>query len=146
MTKISEKKIIDFIKKHHVMTIATSVDNKPWCCNCFYAFDKEKTCLIFSSDLKTRHAQEAVINKQVAGSIVLETKIIGKIQGIQFSGNMFIPENEMLAEANSLYFKTFPFALLKDTFLWQLDIEYIKFTDNSLGFGKKIIWEKPLSL
>jgi len=26
--------------------------------------------------------------------------------------------------------------------LWQLDVTYFKFTDNRLGFGKKLIWKR----
>ena len=38
--------------------------------------------------------------------------------------------------------KKFPYAVLMKTTLWILEIEYIKMTDNRLGFGKKLIWEK----
>jgi len=33
-------------------------------------------------------------------------------------------------------------AMLMDTTLWAVDLTHIKMTDNRLGFGKKIIWEK----
>ena len=26
--------------------------------------------------------------------------------------------------------------------LWQLDVTYLKFTDNRLGFGKKLVWTR----
>jgi uncharacterized protein YhbP (UPF0306 family) len=29
-----------------------------------------------------------------------------------------------------------------DTTLWILSIDYLKMTDNRLGFGKKLLWEK----
>ena len=36
----------------------------------------------------------------------------------------------------------FPVANLMDLHLWQLDVTYLKFTDNRLGFGKKLIWTR----
>lgn len=36
--------------------------------------------------------------------------------------------------------------MLMDTTLWVVDLTLIKFTDNRLGFGKKIVWQKELPL
>jgi hypothetical protein len=137
-----DKQIVEFIKKHHVLTLATSVDNKPWCANCFYAFMPEENMLVFTSDYKTKHVCDALQNNLVAGSIVLETSIIGKIQGIQFCGTMNKAEKEILKKAKEKYLKRFPFAILMDTTLWVVEFSHIKMTDNRLGFGKKLIWNK----
>jgi len=138
--ELPDQKIIAFLKKHHVMTLSTCVDQQPWCANCFYAFNAEKMSLIFTSDFETRHIKEALQNCKVAGNVVLETIIVGKIQGIQFSGVLFQPEGEEANEVNSIYLKRFPFAVLMNTTLWELRIDYAKMTDNRLGFGKKLIW------
>jgi uncharacterized protein YhbP (UPF0306 family) len=74
--------------------------------------------------------------------VVLETGIIGKIQGIQFSGMLELAEAEAFEKASSAYLKRFPFAALMDTTLWILPIDYLKMTDNRLGFGKKLVWER----
>ena len=137
-----DKKIIDFLRKHHVMTLSTCVDQQPWCANCFYAFDSEKMSLIFTSGFGTRHIKEAMQNRKVAGNVVLETSVVGKIQGIQFSGELILPEGELANQVNSIYLKRFPFAVLMNTNLWELRIDYAKMTDNRLGFGKKLIWER----
>jgi len=42
-----DKRIIDFIKAHHLLTLATSKDNTPYCANCFYVYDEKKNWLIF---------------------------------------------------------------------------------------------------
>jgi uncharacterized protein len=136
-----DKKIISFIKKHHVLTIATFADNKPWCANCFYAYMEKDNKLVFTSDHSTKHAQNYALNKDVAGTIVLETDIIGKIQGIQFSGIISLPKGEFLTQAKNRYLKRFPFAIVMNTTLWTVDLTYIKMTDNRLGFGKKLIWD-----
>ena len=138
------KSIIKFIRQHHVLSLSTSVNNVPWSCSCFYAFMEDEIALVFTSGFETRHVSEAKQNKQVSGIIVLETKIIGKIKGIQFSGRIELAEGNLLEKAKKAYLKRFPFAALMDTTLWIVYIDYLKMTDNNLGFGKKLIWERGI--
>jgi uncharacterized protein len=135
-----ETRIIKFFRKHHVLTIATSAENEPWCANCFYAYLEEDNALVFTSDADTRHGKEFKENSFVAGSVVLETMQVGKIQGIQFQGIVSEPEGEMLSKAKWAYLKKFPPAVLMNTHLWIVRLTLIKMTDNRLGFGKKILW------
>ena len=127
-------KIVNFINKHHLLTFATSCDNTPYCASCFFVFDKEAPCFIIATDEKTRHGKEALLNPTVAGTIALETNMVGKIQGIQFSGIFRVAT----VGEKMTYFKRFPYALAMNPSLWSIDIGYIKFTDNTLGFGKKL--------
>ncbi len=138
-----DERIRKFFRKHHVLTLATSVDNEPWCANCFYVYLEEENSLVFTTDNSTRHGQEFLKNPHLAGSVVLETMIIGKIRGIQFQGIVSLPKNNLAEKAKSAYLKRFPVAVLMDTTLWIVELTYIKMTDNRLGFGKKLIWEKP---
>ena len=140
--RMIDQRIIKFFKKHHVLTIATSVNGEPWCANCFYVYLEDENALIFTSDTTTRHGREFIDNPLVAGSVVLETWIIGKIRGIQFQGIVSELVGERLEKARNAYLKRFPVAALMDTKLWAVDLKYIKMTDNRLGFGKKLIWEK----
>lgn len=137
-----DEKIIKFINKHHVLTLATSVDNRPWCANCFYVYLENEQSLVFTSDDETQHAQEALINPHVSGSIVLETDIVGKIRGIQFAGEMYKPEEELHKKAKQKYLKRFPYASIMKTNLWVVRLDRIKLTDNRLGFGKKLNWSR----
>lgn len=137
-----DKKITTFLKKHHVLTLATSVNNEPWCANCFYLYNEDDNTLIFTSDDDTRHAREAKLNSKVAGSVVLETTVVGKIQGIQFQGILTRAEGNILKRAKQKYLLRFPVATLMNTNLWILELTLIKMTDNRLGFGKKLIWKK----
>ena len=141
---LPEKRIVEFLNEHHVLTLATSFEEEPWCANCFYVYLPEENSLVFTSDFETKHIQQASHNIYVAGSIVLETNIIGKIQGIQFQGIVSEPKGEFLDRIKKAYLKRFPVAMLMDTHLWVIDLTYIKMTDNLLGFGKKLIWEKDL--
>jgi len=139
---LPDKRIVNFIKKHHVLTLASGSGKNPWCANCFYVYNSEENNLVFTSDDDTKHIQYAVKNPIVAGSVVLETTIIGKIQGIQFLGVLSKAEGQKLITAKQKYLLRFPIATLMNTNLWILDITLIKMTDNRLGFGKKLIWKK----
>ncbi len=135
------EKIVNFIAKHHVMSLATSADSELSVCNLFYAYDAKELSFIVASSDETVHIQNILKNPKVAGTIVLETKTVGKIQGLQFRGHFCILKDSSLKK---LYFKTFPYALAMNPQLWQIKIDYFKMTDNSFGFGKKIIWQKSL--
>ena len=131
-------KIDLFLQEHHVMSLATLSDSELSACNLFYAFDKYNTSFVVASSDDTKHIENIIKNPFVAGTIVLETKTIGKIQGVQFRGEFLALKDENLKK---LYFKTFPYALAMNPTLWQIKINYFKMTDNRLGFGKKIIWQ-----
>jgi len=135
-----ETRIIRFLKKHHVLTIATTNGIEPWCASCFYVYLEDENALVFTTDSDTRHGKEFVKNPLVAGSVVLETGIIGKIRGIQFQGVVSEPEGELMAKARNAYLKRFPVAMLMETHLWIASLTHIKMTDNRLGFGEKIVW------
>jgi uncharacterized protein YhbP (UPF0306 family) len=135
-----DSRIIRFLNRHHVLTIATSNGKEPWCANCFYVYLTDENSLIFTTDRETRHGQEFVQNPLVAGSVALETRIIGRIRGIQFQGFVSEAEGEMLEKAKRAYLRRFPVALLMETRLWVVKLTLIKMTDNRLGFGKKLVW------
>ncbi len=139
-----DKRIEKFIKKHHVLTLATALINadgvaEAYCANMFYAFCAEQCCFVFTTSVDTRHGAEAFQNCRVAGSVVLETRVVGKVQGLQFQGCMTQTEDEALKK---VYLKKYPYAALADLNLWALEVDFLKLTDNTLGFGKKLIWRK----
>jgi uncharacterized protein YhbP (UPF0306 family) len=135
-----DERIIRFFRKHHVLTIATSVNDEPWCANCFYVYLENENALVFTTDHETRHGKEFLKSKVVAGSVVLETPIIGKIRGIQFQGIVSEPQGELSDTVKKAYLKRFPVAMLMETHLWIVELTHITMTDNRLRFGKKIIW------
>jgi uncharacterized protein YhbP (UPF0306 family) len=137
-----DQQIIHFFNEHHLLTLATSQNNKPYCCNLFYVYDQVSNKLIFSTETKTKHAQDFITNTNVAGSIALETKEVSKIQGVQLIGTIQELEGECLKIAKEQYLKAFPYAENMDIHLWAMPLNFIKMTHNKLGFGKKLIWEK----
>ena len=46
--------------------------------------------------------------------------------------------------ARRAYLKRFPYAALAELTLWAIRPDYMKLTDNTLGFGKKLIWNDKL--
>lgn len=121
------------------MTLATtSEEGTPYCSNAFYGYDAERNLLVFTSDLSTLHARQMERNPQVAASVVLETRIVGRIQGIQLCGTAARADEA----ARKTYLKRFPYAALAELTLWTIAPDFMKLTDNTLGFGKKLIWNK----
>lgn len=132
-----DERIIKFIKRHHVLTLATvNSEGMPYVANCFYAYDKRRNLLIFTSDETTRHGGEMAANGNVAVSIVLETSVVGRVEGVQITGIAERGDNE----AKLCYIKRFPYAAVAPLTLWMVRPTMMKLTDNTLGFGTKLIW------
>lgn len=135
-----DEKIKKFIAKHHLLSLATFGESL-WCCSAFYAFDADAAVFILASEEQTVHIQNSKLNTRVAGTIAHETKVVGKIQGIQFVGTISTVEDK---REKALYLKRFPYALAMNPMLWKIELETIKMTDNTLGFGKKLIWNREI--
>ncbi len=120
------------------MTLATQSSHGVYCANAFYAFAREEATLIFSSDTTTRHGAEMVANPKVAASIVLETRTVGRIQGVQIVGRVV----EAAESDRGVYISKFPYTAPLSLCLWRLEIDELKLTDNTLGFGRKIVWNR----
>ncbi len=129
------ERIERFIAKHHVLSLATVRGNIPFVCSVFYAYDPRLKSFVFASEEKTAHIQNALANPHLAANIHLETKEVGQVQGLQIKG-LFQHSNE---EQKKLYFKRFPYARAFSPALYALRTTSFKYTDNRLGFGRKII-------
>jgi len=133
------EKIALFLDEHHVMSLATTDFKDLSTCSLFYVYSRDKNSFVVASSNDTLHIQHIKQNAAVSGNILLETKTVGKIQGVQFRATFSLLEDEDLRK---LYFKIFPYALALSPKLWQIKVNYFKMTDNRLGFGKKIIWQE----
>ncbi len=122
------------------MTIATVANKQPYCASCYYAFDPQKAWLIFKSSPQTKHIEDILCNPLVAGSILPDKSSVGTIQGIQFSGKA-VEATEEFKSAKNIYHSKFPFALAMNGDIWVIQLTQMKFTNNKLGFGKKISWQ-----
>lgn len=149
-----DPRIVRFIGRHRVMTLAASVPDggELWCCNLFYAYmrsaqaadfpDFAGGAFVFTSPETTRHAAMFSACPKVAGAIVLESKAVGRLQGLQLQGIVRRADTSagLLAAAKHAYLKRFPFAAVMLSDLWVLEITRLKYTDNTLGFGTKLHW------
>jgi len=139
---LPEKRITDFIHKHHIFTLATAANNLPYTCTCFYVYINELNMFVFTSDHGTRHVDELLAQPRVAGAVALETTMVGKIQGIQFTGRAEEMKGDLYETALNAYLKKFPVAAFKKLVLWSIVPDFIKMTHNRLGFGTKLIWNQ----
>jgi len=133
-------KIESFLHKHHVLSLATTDFKEQSVCSLFYAYNRDFTSFVVASSEDTVHMKHIEGNPKVSGNIYLETKMVGKLQGVQFNGE-FVELNDTALEIS--YFKKFPYALALIPKLWQIKVNHFKMTDNTLGFGKKLIWNAP---
>ena len=139
MTENLDKRIAAFAARHHVLTLATvSATGEPYCAACFYAYDRQRNLFIFTSDTATRHGAEMAANSRVACNIAVETRVVGRVQGLQICGTAQRADDE----ARTIYLKRFPYAVVAPLTLWAVEPDMMKLTDNTLGFGKKLIWNR----
>ncbi len=137
-----DKRIVDFIKEHHVLSLSTSDNNVPYTANCFFVYLIDDNKFIFTSDPNTKHGKQMLNNPNIALNIFLETKAVGKIQGLQITGKAKALSGQEEKTAKIKYLKQYPFAVLKMETMWEISPDFMKLTDNRLGFGKKIIWNE----
>jgi uncharacterized protein YhbP (UPF0306 family) len=136
--------IKEFIKAAKVLTYCTTLNQEPHCAICYYTFVEHEHdyYLLFKSSRETQHVREGLDNPMVAGSILPNRKIeLSSNQGLQFNG-LFIKESAKRKQLDKFYYKRFPFAKAVSGEVWAIQLTHLKMTDNTLGFGKKIVWSK----
>ncbi|NHB92154.1 YhbP family protein [Photorhabdus cinerea] len=134
--------IRQYLARQHVLTLCTAADDDIWCASCFYVFDADKIAFLFMTESHTRHGEMMQINPLVAGTVTGQIRNIAQIKGIQFKGEVICLEGEKDKEARARYCRRFPVAIAAKTPVWQLNLSEIKMTNNMLGFGKKICWQR----
>lgn len=125
------------------MTLCTVRDQKPWSCQVFYSYFPEDNSLLFTSGSDTRHIGEALSNPNVSVSIVLESKVVARLQGVQIEGIFGSAEEDSYRSA---FIKRFPFIALSLGTLWRVGITSAKYTDNTLGFGTKLYFPEKVAV
>ncbi len=138
-----DDRIINFIRAQTCASVccADRIDN-PYCFSCFYAYDSEQKLLYYKSSNGARHSEILLNHPAVAGTILPDRLSLLHIKGIQFEG-IVIPAGHPLAKnASAFYYKKHPLAITQPGDIWTIQVNFIKFTDNALGFGKKITWDR----
>jgi uncharacterized protein YhbP (UPF0306 family) len=135
--------IIKFIEKQKCASICcVNEEGKPYCFSCFYVFSSQHGLLYFKSSSAARHSAIISNNPLIAGTILPDKLNVLLVKGIQFEG-VILPENHPFTQqASAHYYKKNPAALAMPGEVWAIQIDSIKMTDSTMGFGKKITWNR----
>lgn len=129
-----------WLAKQHVVTWCVHHEGELWCANAFYLFDAQNVALYLLTEDKTRHAQMSGACAPVAGTVNGQPKTVARIRGVQFKGEIRRLEGQESDVARKAYLRRFPVARVLPAPVWEIRLDEIKFTDNTLGFGKKLHW------
>jgi len=136
------KSITAYLKKQHVLSLCVGDAQSLWCANCFYAFNEPDMSFYMLTEHTTRHGQLLSVNPHVAGTVSNQTITVSLIKGAQYSGEMSVLSGEEAQDARRIYTGRFPLAKLATTPIWRLRLDEIKLTNNKLGFGTKLSWQR----
>lgn len=163
----AKERILQYLKEHNTLTLATWEQERPWATALFYASDGFD--LLFLSDPKTRHSVDLEVNPIVAVTIQEDYQEWTSIKGVQMEGRAYVVvEEEELARAVAVYVEKYPFvagylrlmmspfariAIFLDRFIEKLSFiphlpaaparfykivpKRIWFTDNEVKFGNR---------
>ena len=129
-----------WLAKQHVVSWCVAKEGELWCANAFYVYDPPRVAFYLLSEETTRHGQMTGQRAPVAGTINGQPKTVALIRGVQFKGEIRLLSGEEAEEKRALYVKRFPVARMLSAPVWELRLDELKFTDNTLGFGKKLHW------
>ena len=129
-----------WLAKQHVVTWCVYDEGEMWCAHAFYYYDPERVAFYVMSEDKTRHAQMTGQQAKVAGTVNGQPKTVALIRGVQFKGEIRRLDGEESDARRKLYTRRFPVAAALKAPVWEIRLDELKFTDNTLGFGKKLHW------
>lgn len=141
-TTEEQQQIAHFLSKQHVLTLCAGNGLDMWCANCFYVFDAECMALWLMTETHTRHGELMLLNSRVVGTIAPKPKTIALIRGVQYRAEAVMLSGDEEQHARARYCKRFPIAKVMKAPVWQLSLQEVKMTDNTLGFGKKLHWTR----
>lgn len=138
----THKALRRFLRRNQVLSLSTvSTEGGLYTTPLFYAFCEKPLQFFMVSDPGTRHVADMCLNQHVSCCIYSQGRNIISLQGVQATGFIQVAPDQNLAE--KIFFRRFfyarPFFVPEKNIFMRLDIAYLKFTDNSCGFGTKII-------
>lgn len=129
-----------WLAKQHVVSWCVAREGELWCANAFYVYDPQRVAFYLLSEETTRHGQMTGKQAPVAGTVNGQPKTVALIRGVQFKGEIRLLEGDEAEEKRALYVRRFQVARVLSAPVWELRLDELKFTDNTLGFGKKLHW------
>lgn len=150
MAEELKQQIVDYLKCHNTMTLATCAGDAPWAATVFFASDDLR--LYFFSAPESRHCQNLAANGRVAVTVQEDYQDWRKIKGIQLEGRAELVDGVVAkAKAMAVYAFKYPEviklftdptsgvfhkAFLKVKFYCVVP-EKLFFIDNAQGFGRR---------
>jgi uncharacterized protein len=139
-------RVLEYLDRHNVMTLATVGPEGPWAAAVFYVRDGLR--LVFLSSPGSRHSQNLSASPRAAATIQEDYRDWPEIKGIQLEGRVAAVEEAELARVRALYGAKFPVvgmiseapaivAALAKVRWYALTPEALYFIDNSAGFGHR---------
>jgi uncharacterized protein len=138
------ERVLAYLRRHHVMTLATHGPDGPWAAAVYYANDGFS--LVFLSSPTSRHCGNLASNPRAAATIQEDYADWKAIKGVQLEGNVVQLHDADESAARALYAKKFPVArsagtalaqALKKVRWYRLAPERLHFIDNAAGFGHR---------
>ncbi|HWH80097.1 MAG TPA: pyridoxamine 5'-phosphate oxidase family protein [Candidatus Binatus sp.] len=145
-----KQQLLDYLKSHNTMTLATCAGDTPWAATVFFASDDLQ--LYFFSAPDSRHCQNLAVNSNVAVTIQEDYKDWRAIKGIQLEGRVELVDSLLeKAKAMAIYARKYPdvIKLFTDPTSGVFHKAFLKvkfycvtpqkcfFIDNAQGFGKR---------
>jgi uncharacterized protein YhbP (UPF0306 family) len=150
MAEELKRQILDYLRTHNTMTLATCADNVPWAATVFYASDE--LSLYFFSAPDSRHSGNIALNAKVAATVQEDYRDWREIKGVQLEGTVTLLDSVIeKAKVLAVYARKYPDviklftdpssgvfhrAFLKVKF-YRVNPERVFFIDNAQGFGKR---------
>ena len=129
--------VLQYLKEHYTMTIATAKDESPWAAAVFYANDG--FTLYFLSDPESRHSKEITQNPIAAVTVNEDYHDWRTIKGIQMEGKVeLVTTEDEMAKAVATYVNKYSFTAA-----------YLKFMSSSFpniaGYLDKLLSRLPFA-
>ena len=145
-------RVLEYLRAHRVMTIATVGENGPAAAATFYA--NRGLDLYFLSAPHSRHCRNMEADPRVAVTIHEDYAEWSAIKGIQMTATGRELKGAELAAAQHLYTAKFPAVsaaeaasgaiarALSRVGWYELAAVHVRFVDNSRGFGHRTEWSR----
>lgn len=134
--------ITEWLNDQRVVAYCVSDGLSLWCANAFYVLDRDAVAFYLLTNPDTRHGKMAGGCTQVAGTVSGQPRTVMSIRGLQFHGQLRLLAGEESELACKRYYQRFPAARVMPAPVWAIAINEMKFTDNALGFGRKLTWRR----
>lgn len=115
---------------------------RPYCFSFFYAFNSRDGLLYYKSSGGSAHERILKGNPAVAGTILPDKLNFLKIRGVQFEGELLPADHPLAAHAHEGYYRKHPVGRTMKGDIRTIQLNNIKYTDNTLGFGSKLNWSR----